>query len=171
MTDDDLDALMRVARRVSGGEPLSSELMVNEGVPVSLRLLVAAITLSAADRPVNKKAVTTAAPAARSATYRDHADLLDGLVEWIPAFVASQLGLAGAPASVTELSSQLARANDTIAREREARVRAEDDLKHVAAYARELHLVLQPEHEALLRDKTAKVRALTVVRHSDGDGS
>ena len=76
MTDAIL-ALMRVARRVNDGETLTTDLMGEEGVPVDLRLVVAAVALTAADLPVNKKSIISSAPAARSAAYRDHSELLE----------------------------------------------------------------------------------------------
>ena len=70
MTEDDVAAVVQVARRIHEGEEWSGELMAQESVPVALRLLMAAVALSAAERPVNKKSITAAAPAARSARSR-----------------------------------------------------------------------------------------------------
>ncbi len=169
MTEDDVAAVVQVARRIHEGEEWSGELMAQESVPVALRLLMAAVALSAAERPVNKKSITAAAPAARSASYRDHAELLEALVTWVPSMVAGQLQATGSKANATELARQLARANEVIAAERSAKAKAEKELAHVAAYARELHNLLKPEHEAMLRDKTKKVSQLRSVRRPGVD--
>ena len=161
--DDGIAALMRAAERVASGEPLTTELLGSEGVPVSLRLVLAGTALTAADRPVNKKSVTTAAPAARSATYREHADLLNHVVSVLPALVQAQLALVGSQVTAADLSAQLATAHRVIAEERALRRQAEDDLAQVAAYARELHWKLKPEHDEMLRERREKVRPLRAV--------
>lgn len=163
MNDDSIDALMRAARRVDAGEPLTNELLAAEGVPVALRLVLAAGVLTAADRPVNKKSVTAAAPAARSAAYREHAALLDDAVAVLPALVRAQLDSVGVAVSAVDLAAQLARANEVIAHERALRRQAEDDLAHVAAYARELHWAAKPAHDEMLRERREKVRPLRPV--------
>jgi len=162
--NDDLDALIRVARRVGDGEPLTTELMGEEGVPTSLRLLVAAVALTAADQPVNKKALTTAAPAARSASYRDHAELLESLKVHMPALVQAQLGLVGVEVTAAVLGQQLENANRIIREERVRREEAEQQLAHALAYARELHWHLRPERDAILRERQEKVRPLKSVK-------
>lgn len=169
MTDESIAAVMRVARRVEAGEELSGELMGAEGVPVSLRLLLAAAALTAADRPVNKKSVTSAAPAARSATYREHADLLDDAVAVLPALVQAQLARVGSQVTAADLSAQLAIAHQVIAEGRALRRKAEDDLAQVAAYARELHWKLKPEHDEMLRERREKVRQLRPVPEADDE--
>lgn len=163
MTSDDIAALVRVAARIERGEELTSDLMGQEGVPVALRLVIAAVTLAAADMPVNKKSITTIAPAARSATYRDHAGLLDQAKAVVPALVQAQLGLAGTKVSAADLARQLEATHATIEKERRLREEAEERLKHVAAYARELHWQLKPEYEARLREREEKVRYLHLV--------
>lgn len=163
MSDDGIEALMRVATRVQDGEAFSGELLVQEGVPVALRLVLAAAVLAASDRPVNKKSVTTTAPAARSATYRDHAELLEQVTTVLPVLVQAQLDRADSGASVTDLARQLQEANRTIQRERERREEAERQLSHVASYARELHWKLKDEYDAVIREKTEKVRHLRPV--------
>ncbi|MEU7384994.1 hypothetical protein AB0A91_34550 [Streptomyces sp. NPDC042207] len=163
MRDDGIEALMRAASRVKDGETFSGELLVQEGVPVSLRLVLAAAVLAASDRPVNKKSVTTTAPAARSATYRDHAELLDQVTTVLPTFVQAQLDRAGSGASVTDLARQLQEANRTIQEERERREEAERQLTHVSSYARELHWKLKDEYDAIIKEKIEKVRHLRPV--------
>ena len=163
MSDPGIDALIRAAGRVAAGEKLTGELLGEEAVPVPLRLVLAAAVLAASDRPVTKKAVTATAPAARSATYRDHAQLLDQVTAQLPALVQAQLEAAGTGASVTDLSRQLQQANATIAEERRKREEAELVLEHVASYARELQWQLKPEFDALLREKAEKVRPLRLV--------
>jgi hypothetical protein len=56
--------------------------------------------------PVNKKSITTIAPAARPAAYRGHADLLDQTKAVIPSLVQAQLGLAGTKVSAADLARQ-----------------------------------------------------------------
>lgn len=161
--NDDLDALIGVARRVAEGEALTTELMGEEGVPTALRLVVAAVALTAADQSVNKKALTTAAPAARSASYRDHAELLENVKTFLPALVQAQLGLVGVEVTAAGLSQQLENANRIIREERVRREDAERQLAHVLAYARELHWHLRPERDAILRERQEKVRPLRAV--------
>ncbi|TKA09430.1 hypothetical protein [Actinacidiphila oryziradicis] len=160
MSDDGIEALMRAASRIKGGEAFSSELLVQEGVPVALRLVLAAAVLTASDRPVNKKLVTATAPAARSATYRDHAELLEHVTTLLPTLVQAQLDRTASGASVTDLARQLQEANRIIQKERELRQKAELERDHVASYARELHWKLRDEYDAIIREKTEKVRHL-----------
>ncbi|NQU36084.1 MAG: hypothetical protein HQ526_00625 [Actinobacteria bacterium] len=167
MTDHGLEALMRAATRISSGEPLTNDLMNEEGVPVPLRLITAAVALTAADRPVNKKLITTAAPAARSATYRDHAGLLDQAKTVLPALVQAQLQSVGVGVSVASLAAQLEAANTIIHEERTRREQAEMQLAHIASYARELHWALKPEHEAALRERAETVRVLRPLPDTD----
>lgn len=157
---DGIEALIRVSRRVSEGEALTTDLMGEEGVPVDLRLVVAAVALTAADRPVNKKSIATSAPAARSATYRDHSELLEAVKEILPVLVHAQLSLAGVSVTAAELGHQLEEANRIIRKERMRREEAEVRLEHISAYARELHWQLKPEREAALRERGEKVRPL-----------
>ena len=167
MNVDGIDALLRVARRVSEGEPLTTDLMGQEAVPTALRLVVAAVALTAADQPVNKKAVTTAAPAARSASYRDHSQLLDDVKEHLPALVEAQLQLVGVAVTAADLGRQLEHAHQIIRDERARRENAETELAHVLSYARELHWQLRPERDAILRERQQKVRVLRPVEDPD----
>ena len=160
MSTDDIDALIRVARRVSEGEPLTTELMGDEEVPTAMRLIVAAVALTAADQPVTKKALTTAAPAARSASYRDHAQLLADAKDYLPALVDAQLQLVGTTVTAADLGRQLENAHRVIREERERREDAERQLAHVLSYARELHWQLRPERDAIIREREEKVRHL-----------
>lgn len=162
---DDIDAIIRVAQRIADGEDLSTQLMGEEDVPVPLRILLAAAVLTAADQPVTKKAITTASPAARSAVYREHADLLDKASAVLPALVQAQLDLVGSHVTAAALAEQLQNANQIIADERARREQAERELEHVISYARELHWQLRPEYEQLLREKEEKVRQLHTVPH------
>jgi hypothetical protein len=158
VSDPGLDALVRAAERVAVGEKLTDELL--QSVPVPLRLVLTTAVLAAADRPVNKKGVVDTARAARSAVYRNHAQLIDQLITHLPPFVQAQLQTAGTGVSVTELARQLQQANDTIAEERKKREEAELRLEHVASYARELQWQLKPEFDAIVREKAEKVRQL-----------
>lgn len=169
MNDPGLDALVRAAARVAAGEKLTGELLGEEAVPVPLRLVLAAAVLAASDRRVTKKAVTAIAPAARSASYRDHAQLLDQVTAHLPALVQAQLETAGTGASVTDLARQLQHANDTIAEERRKREEAELRLQHVASYARELQWQLKPHFDAVVREKAEKVRPLRLVDRRPDD--
>ena len=163
----DIATLLDAAERVSAGEPLTTELLIDAGVPVDLRLLVAATALAAADQPVTKLSITTAAPAARSAAYRDHSSLMDRLKEALPALVEAQLGAVRREVSVTQLTADLEKAHQTIAKERARREAAELELAHVANYARELHWQLKPEYEAALRERQTKVRPLRSVQPTE----
>ena len=159
----DIDKLLRAAERVSDGEGATSELMADVGVPLDLRLVVAAVSLAAADQPLTKLSMTTSARAARSAAYRDHGDLMARLKEHVPAFVQAQVSPVRRQVSATELAAELEKANETIARERTRREEAELELAHVINYARELHWQLQPEYEAAMRERREKVRPLRSV--------
>lgn len=159
----DILKLLDAAERVSAGESLTSELLADSGVPVDLRLLVAAAALAAADQPVTKVSMTTAAPAARSAAYRDHGPLMDRLKAVLPALVQAQLGTVRREVSVLQLSADLEKAHQIIAEERARREVAELELAHAVNYARELHWQLKPEYEAALREREEKVRPLRSV--------
>lgn len=163
----DIAKLLEAAARVQAGEVLTTELLADAGVPVDLRLLVAATALAAADQPVTKLSMTMAAPAARSAAYRDHSDLMSKLKDVLPTLVHAQLDSVRREISVTQLTADLEKANNTIAEERARREAAELELEHVANYARELHWLLKPEYEAALRERTEKVRPLRPVPAPD----
>jgi hypothetical protein len=166
--DEGVIALLRAAQRIADGEALSAALLSEEGVPVSLRLVIAAVALVGADRPVNKKTITTIAPASRSATYRDHAELLDQVKTVLPALVQAQLSMTGSGRSATELARQLEEAHASIRRERGRRILAEREAQHAASYAAELHLRLEPEFDAIVREREAKVRLLRPVPTPNG---
>lgn len=159
----DIARLLDAAERVQAGEALTTELLADVGVPVDLRLLVVATALVAADQPVTKLSMTTSAPAARSAAYRDHGDLMTRLKDVLPALVHAQLDAVRREVNVTQLAADLERANNTVAEERARREAAEKELQQVASYARELHWQLKPEYEAALRERTEKVRPLRPV--------
>jgi hypothetical protein len=166
---DDIAAFLRAAGRVAAGEDLTGELLGEEGVPVALRLLLAAAVLAAADRPVTKKSITTVAPAARSASYRDHAEILEEVCSHVPALVQAQLRVAADGPSVTDLSRQLQDAHRRIESERARRQEAESQLQHVISYARELHWKLKGEYDAIIREKTEKVRPLRPLPSNEED--
>lgn len=162
----DLDAIGRLlsaAARVKGGDRLTTELLTEEQVPVPVRLLVAAAALAGADQPLTKKSITEAAPAARSAVYREHKDLLDALQDLLPSLVAAQLQPVVREVTVAEVTRQLELANATVEEERKLRDQAEADLAQVVAYARELHWRLKPEYDDMVRERAAKVRPLRPV--------
>lgn len=163
----DIAKLLEAAARVQAGEALTTELLADAGVPVDLRLVVAATALAAADQPLTKLSMTTSAPAARSAAYRDHSDLMTKLRDLIPALVHAQLESVRREVSVTRLAADLEKANNTIAEERTRREAAELELESAANYARELHWLLKPEYEAALRERTEKVRPLRPVSAPD----
>lgn len=169
-SDGGVQAILAAARRVAEGTPLTGQLLSDAGVPVALRLVVTAAALSGADRPVNKRVLLEAAPAARSAAYRDNADVLDAAVTYIPALVSAQLDKVGSAASATDLARQLQHANHRLAEERRKREEAERQLEHVASYARELHWRLKSEHDALLaeqKDKVVQLRPLPPAPSTD----
>lgn len=162
--EDGIDALLRAARRVAAGEELTGELMAAEKVPARLRLVLAAAVLVAADRPASKKAIVEAAPAAWSATYRNHAEVLDDIKTFIPALVNAQLSASDRDApTAADLRAQLDEAHASIARERGRRRKVEQQLKDVAQYAHELHQRLEPEYAETMREQRAKVRQLRAV--------
>ncbi|MDQ3528422.1 MAG: hypothetical protein M3425_00480 [Actinomycetota bacterium] len=110
-----------------------------------------------------ESSLTTASPAARSAVYREHADLLDQAKAVLPALVQAQLDLVGTRVTAAALAEQLQNANRIIEDERARREQAKRELEHVVSYARELHWQLRPEYERLLREKDEKVRHLHTV--------
>ncbi len=143
--------------------------MDEEKVPVPLRLLTAAVAPAAAGLPVNKRLITAVAPAARSATYRDHAELMERVEVLMPILVNAQLLEVGSSVSVASLGQQLEEANAIIRDEKVRRKTAKSQLAHVASYARELHWALKPEHEAALRGISEKVRVLRPVIFNGAD--
>lgn len=160
MSDDGIDALLRAARRVAAGEALNGDLLTEEKVPARLRLVLAATALVAADKPASKRAIVEAAPAAWSATNRNHAELLDDIKNFLPDLVASQLALAGTAPTATALRQQLDEANASIDRERKRRQDLEQQLHQLRQYAMELHRRLKPEFDAVMRERAEKVRTI-----------
>lgn len=162
-TGDGIDALLRAARRVAEGEQLTGDLLTNEKVPTRLRLVLAATALTAADLSTSKKAIVAAAPAAWSATYRNHYELLDAIKALIPNLVASQLELLGRMPASAELRLQLDRANASVDRERKKVESLEEELRQLRQYALELHRRIKPEYDAMMAERKTKVRRLRPV--------
>lgn len=162
-TDDGIDALIRAARRVADGEPLTGNLMTDEKVPTRLRLVLAATALTAADLPASKRAIVDAAPAAWSATYRNHADLLEDVKSLVPVLVASQLALLGAMPTSSELRLRLDQANASVEKERKRVEALEEELRQLRQYALELHRKAKPEYDAMMAERKTKVRLLRLV--------
>lgn len=161
--DDGIDALIRAARRVAAGEPLTGDLLTEETVPVRLRLVLAATALTAADLPASKRAIVDAAPAAWSATYRNHAELLDDIKTYVPVLVAGQLELLGAMPTSADLRVQLDQANASVARERKRIGELEEELRQLREYTLQLHRRTKPEYDAMMAERDKKVRRLRPV--------
>lgn len=138
--DGGIDALIRAARRIAAGEPLTGDLLTEEKVPTRLRLVLAATALTAADLPASKRAIVDAAPAAWSATYRNHAELLEDVKTLIPVLVASQLKLLGSMPTSSDLRLQLEQANASVDKERKRVEALQEELRQLRQYALELHL-------------------------------
>lgn len=166
--DDSIDALIRAARRIAAGEPLTGDLLTEEKVPTRLRLVLAATALTAADLPASKRAIVDAAPAAWSATYRNHAVLLEDVKTLIPVLVASQLELLGSMPTSSDLRLQLDQANDSVHKERKRVEALEEQLRQLRQYALELHLKAKPEYDAMMAERKTKVRRLRPVE-TDSD--
>lgn len=166
--DDGIDALIRAARRVSDGEPLTGGLLTAEKVPARLRLVLAAVALTAADLPTSKRAIVDAAPAAWSATYRNHAALLQDIKVLVPGLVAAQLELLGAMPTSADLRLQLDQANASVGRERKRVDYLEEELRQLREYALQLHRKIKPEYDAMMVERTEKVRQLRPVE-TDSD--
>lgn len=169
MNDDGIDALIRAARRVAAGEKLTGDLLTQEKVPARLRLLLAATALTAANLPVSKRAIVDAAPAAWSATYRNHAELLEDIKALVPDLVAAQLSLVGEMPTGTDLRRQLDQANASIEKERGRRAELEEEVRQLREYALTLHLRAKPEYDAMMAERQHKVRLLRPVG-DDRDG-
>lgn len=168
-TGDGIDALMRAARRIAAGEPLTGDLLTEEKVPARLRLVLAATALTAADLPASKRAIVDAAPAAWSATYRNHAQLLEDIKTFVPGLVASQLELLGAMPTSADLRLQLDQANTSVDRERKRVAELEEELRQLRAYTLELHRRTKPEYDAMMAERDKKVRRLRPVDPSSDD--
>jgi hypothetical protein len=162
-TGDGIDALLRAARRVADGEPLTGDLLTQEGVPARLRLVLAAVALTAADLPTSKRAIVDAAPAAWSATYRNHSALLDDVKTLMPSLVAAQLEALGAMPTSADLRTQLDQANASVDRERKRVQHLEEELRQLREYALQLHRKLKPEYDAMMAERRQKVRQLRPV--------
>lgn len=167
--DDGIDALIRAARRVAAGEALTGDLLSEEKVPARLRLVLAAIALTAADLPASKRAIVDAAPAAWSATYRNHAALLDDIKKFVPGLVASQLELLGAMPTSAALRLQLDDANASVDRQRKRVHELEEELRQLREYALELHRRTKPEYDAMMAERDKKVRRLRPVGSEPDD--
>lgn len=162
-TGDGIDALLRAARRVADGEPLTGDLLAEEKVPARLRLLLAAAVLTAADLPTSKRAIVDAAPAAWSATYRNHAALLDDIKAFVPGLIAAQLQPLAAMPTSADLRRQLDQANASVTRERKYVEQLEEELGQLREYALRLHRKLKPEYDAMMAERAEKVRQLRPV--------
>ncbi len=160
MTADGIKELLRVAARVHDGEALTAELMAEEKVPARLRLLIAAAVLVAADRSTSKKAIVDTAPAGWSATNRNHGAFVEEVQHLVPALVKAQLNGRQGAVTGADLRAQLDAAQASVQRERTRRKELENELRHVRQYALELHRRLQPEHDAMTRERAQKVRTL-----------
>lgn len=169
MSDGGIDALLRAARRVADGEELTGDLLTEEKVPARLRLVLAATALTAANRPASKRAIVDAAPAAWSATYRNHAQLLDDIKTFIPILVANQLALAGEAPTNADLRQQLDQAHASTKRERDRREELEQELRQLRQYALELHRRLKPEFDEMMRERAQKVSHLRSVPDQQED--
>ncbi|EWT05717.1 hypothetical protein N864_02845 [Intrasporangium chromatireducens Q5-1] len=163
MSADGLEELLRVAARVHSGETLTAELMAEEKVPARLRLLIAAAVLVAADRSPSKKAIIDTAPAGWSATNRNHGAFVEEVQQLLPALVNAQLNARQGAVTSADLRAQLHDAHASVQRERTRRQELEDELRHVRQYALELHRRLQPEYDAMMRERAQKVRTLRPV--------
>jgi chromosome condensin MukBEF ATPase and DNA-binding subunit MukB len=170
VSDDGIDELLRAAQRVADGEPLTGDLLTEEKVPARLRILLAATALTAADRPVSKRAIVDAAPAAWSATYRNHADLLDAVKHLVPALVTEQLALAGTAPTSAQLRTQLDEAHASVRAERQRRQELERQMTALREYALELHRRLKPDFDQMMRERTQKVTQLRPVPDLPDDG-
>ena len=109
--------------------------------------------LTAADQPVNKKAVTTAAPRPRSASYQDHSQLLDD-VRSISAPLRL-LQLVGVAVTAADLGRQLEHAHQIIRDERARRENAETELRTSSPTLRLRWLTGQ---DAILRERQQEGR-------------
>jgi hypothetical protein len=158
--DDGIDALIRAARRVADGEELSGDLLAEEKVPARLRLVLAATALTAADMTTSKRAIVDAAPAAWSATYRNHAQLLDDIKKFLPPLIARQLAAVGEAPTSADLRHQLDLAHANTHRERQRREEVEEEMRQLRQYALELHRRLKPDYDDMMRERELKVRRL-----------
>lgn len=165
---DGIDALIDVAGAVHDGTDVSADLFTSAGVGARLRLVVAATALAAAGRPVNKSTIVEAAQVARSATYRNHADLLEAARTVLPSLVTAMLGDRASPDDLHALREQLALAHASIERERQRRREVEEELDQARTYAMELHRRLKPEYDAAMRERETKVRTLRPVPNAPG---
>lgn len=161
---DDIDALLALADTIRNGSDLTADIFNDHGVPVRLRIVLAAAVLAAADRPVNKSSIVDTALVARSATYRNHADLLEAARTAIPALVTAMLDTRVAGPTINGLREQLDQAHASIERERTRRTEIEAELRQARAYALELHRKLKPEYDTMILEQKTKVRTLRTIK-------
>lgn len=158
-TDAVIEALLQLADKAAQGEEIDLRRELR-AIPVPLRVVLGALTLAAADKPLSGKNLAAAGGFSRGSTLRDYGETVAALQQAAPHIVHAQLGDLATAASVSELARQLQERDETIAELREEVAQQQRDLDVALSYARDLHEHVRAEFEANARERASKVRAL-----------
>ena len=157
--DDLADMFASVASRRANGEEVFLK-QEYRGIPVPVRVLLAAVILAASDQPITGKNLATVGAFSRGSTLRDYGTLVSRLRDTVPQFIAEALSDATEGRSVAALAADLQQRDDTIA-ELRAEIRQQQyDVAVAHSYARDLHERYRHDIEEAERERAAKVRHL-----------
>ena len=169
---DALSAIQAAAHRYStllAADPNASPHTALADTPVPARLLLAAVILAAADRPLSILNLCDTAGVSRVSAYNHHKTQMATIRDTIPPLVRAHLRRASDPPQTAELYEQIRDREASIQRLRTeiSQLRAE----HSAAlgYARDLHERLRVEVEANQAEARSKVRPLRSVPAPEHD--
>lgn len=157
-----LDAIVAIADEAAAERDVNLRQQLRD-VPVPMRVVLAALTLAAADQRLTGANLAAAGGFSRGSTLRDYGDLVGTVKRAAPHVVRAQLGPTSEGPSRTELAAELQQRNDTIAALRDRLELQQQDLDVALSYARDLHEQLRPEFEALAVERATKVRPLRAV--------
>jgi hypothetical protein len=131
--------------------------------PVVLKAALAAVTLAAADRPVNRVTIAEAAGFSRGTAYRHSKDAINAIIAVAPRIAAELLDLPSKGLTAADYSNAVQNRDQTIATLRNQLAEAIRERDVVLAYARDLHQQLAPEYHKIKSEKAEKVRHLRPV--------
>lgn len=154
-----IEALRQLAAKVEAGEDVDLRRELR-AIPVPLRVVLGALTLAAADKPLSGKNLAAAGGFSRGSTLRDYGETVATLQKAAPHVIHAQLGEHATAASVTELARELQERDETIAELREQIAQQQRDLDAALSYARDLHEHVRADYEANARERAEKVRSL-----------
>lgn len=163
---DDLHALRLAAQSYANSlaEAGTADVVEHLGtVPVPARLLVAAVVLAAADKPVSTVNVYEVAAVSRGSAYNHHKAEMALIRGCVPAMVRAQMALLGSTAQTAELDEQVRERDESIRKLGEDNRRLREEHDAAVGYARDLRERLRPELEAIANEQAEKVHTFRPV--------